>query len=350
MKSRNLLILLLVMSLVLVGGLSGCSQPSEEPSSGESDESSGETYEIRISHIASNTDPIHLGWEKFKETIEDKSDGRITVTILGNKQISNSNDEDAEKVQSNTVQMSSVPTYTLAALGSIDKYKLCDYPYLFKNDEEIYKIMDGEIGSELSQELIDKTGLKAYGAYSLGWVKISTNEKPIKAPEDLAGLKIRTTNSDLYMELIKSWGANATPVNYGELFTALQQGTVEGMVTTTGLYVSDRFYEVQDFMADVNPMAIVHVPVVNYEFYSSLPEDLQKVFDETMEIYLEEVRALEAKAEKDAIGQLREKGMEVTELTDDQKQVFMDAAAPILVDKADLVGADFIERIQNELK
>src|SRR6056297_2300623 len=164
MKSRNLLILLLVMSLVLVGGLSGCSQPSEEPSSGESDESSGETYEIRISHIASNTDPIHLGWEKFKETIEDKSDGRITVTILGNKQISNSNDEDAEKVQSNTVQMSSVPTYTLAALGSIDKYKLCDYPYLFKNDEEIYKIMDGEIGSELSQELIDKTGLKAYGA------------------------------------------------------------------------------------------------------------------------------------------------------------------------------------------
>jgi tripartite ATP-independent transporter DctP family solute receptor len=338
---------LLVIALLLTLVVSGCGQKKTAGDTGKVTDD--KVYEIKISHIASNTDPIHMGWEKFKEVIEEKSGGRIKVTIFGNKQLSNSNREDAEKVQNNIVQMSSVPTYTLAALAGIDQYKLCDYPYLFANDEEIYKIMDGEIGQELSQKLIEKAGIKAYGAYSLGWVKISSNKQPIKSPEDLKGLKIRTTNSDLYMALIKSWGASPTPVNYGEVFTALQQGTVDGMVTTTGLYVSDRFYEVQKYMATVNPVAIVHVPVVNNSFYQSLPDDLKAVFDESMTEYLAAVREYEAEGERNAVAQLREKGMDVVELTPEQMKTFTTPALPIIDEQADLVGKDFIERIKAEL-
>jgi len=338
--------LLLVMILILALVISGCTK--KDAGNGEK-AADTKIYEVKISHLASLTDPIQKGFEKFKEIIEAKSNGRFKVTIYGNKQISGSDRENAEKVQNNIVQMGSVPTFTLAALGGINQYKVFDYPYLFKNDDDIYKVMDGPIGTELSQKLIEKTGIKGYGAYSLGWVKVASNKQPIKSPEDIKKLKIRTVKSDLYMALVDAWGANPTPVNYGEVFTALQQGVVDGMMTTTGLYVSDRFYEVQKYMATVNPVSIVHIPIVNNEFYESLPDDLKVIFDESIDEYLDAVRQYEAEGERNAIKQLREKGMDVVELNPEQLKTFSDPALSLMDEKADLVGKDFLDKVKAEL-
>jgi len=311
--------------------------------------SAEKVYEVKISHIAESEDAINLGWEKFKEIIESKSNGRIKVKIFGNKILSNSNREDAEKVQNNIVQMTSVPTYTLGAIAGIKKYSICDFPYLFLNDDEIYKVFDGPIGKELGNTLLNKIGVKPYGAYSLGWLKLANNIRPIEKPEDLSGLKIRTVQSDFYMDLINDWGGSATPMAYGEVFTGLQQGTVDGMVTTTSLYITDRFYEVLKYMTDVNALSIVHVPIVNYSWYKKLPADLQNIFDESMTEYLPYVRQLEAEAEKNAIKELRERGLEVIELTDTQREFFIKKVEHIIEDKADYVGVDFLERVKKEL-
>lgn len=338
-KISMFLVLVLALSLLMVG----CG--GQKPAANDT----GKVYEVKISHLASATDQINLGFMKFKELVEAKSKGKIKVTIFHSKQISNSDRENAEKVQQNIVQMGSVPTFTLAALAAINEYQVFDYPFLFKNDAEIYKVMDGPVGADLGKMLMQKTGIKSYGTYSLGWVKITSNKKSINKPDDIKGAKIRTTNSDLYMELVKSLGGSPTPMAYGEVFTGLQQGVVDGMMTTTGLFVSDRFYEVVKYMADVNPFSIVHVIIVNNSFYESLPSDLKAVWDECMKEYTVYIRQLEDQGEKDAIKALREKGMQVTELTPEEKKAFVDLGTPIIDKKADLVGKEFLDKVKKAL-
>jgi len=353
-KKTSLLIsvLLIVTLLFTACGESKAPAKSESPANPTVTEGSatdGKVYELKISHIATTVDPIHLGWAYLKETLEKESNGRIKVTIFPNKQLSNSNNEDAEKVQNNIVQMSSVPTSSLAAIGDIKEYKVFDYPFLFENDEELYKVIDSDVGDMLSNKLIEKTGIKAYGGYSLGWCKISTNKGPVNSVADLKGQKIRTLSSDLHIELIKSLNANATPVNYGEVFTALQQGTVDGLMTTTGLYVSDKFYEVQKFMGCVDAVSLLHVPLLNNEWYEALPDDLKVIFDNSMVLYLGEVRKYEAEFDAKALQTLKDKGMEIKEYTTEEKQEFKDAAAYITDDKKDLAGIEIINKVKSIL-
>lgn len=308
-----------------------------------------DAVELKISHIATEVDPIHMGWSFLKKTLEEKSGGKIKVTIFPNKVLSNSNNEDVEKVQQNIVQMTSVPTSSLAAIGNIKEYKAFDYAYLLANNEETYKIIDGPIGRELSAVLEKKVGVKALGGYNLGWLVVSSNKAPIKSAADLKGQKIRTMNSDLQMEIIRAFGGNPVIVNYGELFTACQQGTVDGMMTSTGLYVSDRFYEVQKYMGAVNAAPLLHVPLVNGKWYNALSPELKKAFDESIPLYLTAVRQFEDDYEKAALAELKKRGMQISEYTPEEKKGFVDAAAYILKDKADIAGQDIIDRIKAQL-
>ena len=346
--------LLVSVLLIFVMLFTGCSNSSEtkapvEQKGNNKEVSNEKVYELKISHVATTTDPIHQGWSFLKETLESKSEGRIKVTIFPNKQLSNSNNEDAEKVQQNIVQMTSVPTSSLAAIGDIKEYKVFDYPYLFETNEDLYKVIDSEIGDSLSKKLIEKTGIKAVGAYSLGWCGISTNKGPINSPEDIKGQKIRTLSSDLHIALIKAFGGSATPINYGEVFTALQQGTVDGMMTTTGLYVSDKFYEVQDYLGTVNAVSLLHVPIVNNEWYESLPDDLKAIYDESIDLYLDEVRKYEEEFDAKALQTLKDVGMEVQEYTPEQKQAFIDATANVINENENIAGKEIIDQVKTKL-
>ncbi|WP_312094032.1 TRAP transporter substrate-binding protein [Aminipila sp.] len=342
MKKKTNLVLVLCLCVALIAGLAGCG-------SGGSKADGQEVYEISITHLASESDPIHQGWLLLKDTLEEKSDGRFKVTIYPNKQISNSDNENAEKVQQGICQVSSVPTSSLASLGSIKEYQIFDYPYLFESNEELYTVLDSDLAKTWSAKLNDATGVTAFGGYNLGWCKIGSNKKVINSPADLKGQKIRTMSSDLQMAIINSLGANATVVNYGELFTACQQGTVDGMMTSTGLFLSDRFYEVQKYLACTDALGLLHVPIVNTAWYESLPEDLKAVFDESMGIYLDGVRQYEEDYEAAALDKLKENGMQVREYTAEEIQSFKDATASVYTAKANVAGQDTIDAVKEIL-
>lgn len=344
MKKKTNLVLVLCLCVVLIASLVGCgSNSSASKTDGQ------EVYEISITHLASESDPINQGWLLLKDTLEKKSDGRFKVTIYPNKQISNSDNENAEKVQQGICQITSVPTSSLASLGSIKEYQIFDYPYLFESNEDLYTVLDSDLAKSWSDKLNAATGVKAFGGYNLGWCKIASNKKAINSPADLKGQKIRTMSSDLQMAIINSLGANATVVNYGELFTACQQGTVDGMMTSTGLYLSDRFYEVQKYLACTNAIGLLHVPIVNTAWYDSLPEDLRAIFDESMSIYLDGVRQYEEEYEITALDKLRENGMQVREYTDEELQAFKDATESVYTTKANVAGQETIDAVKKIL-
>jgi TRAP-type C4-dicarboxylate transport system substrate-binding protein len=156
-------------------------------------------------------------------------------------------------------------------------------------------------------------------------------------------------STDVQMAFINALGANATPVNYGELYTACQQGTVDGLMTSVGLMVSDRFYEVNKYMICSEAMANVHIPLVNVSWYESLPDDLKTIFDESFDEYLTYERQLQADFCDKALDTMRSNGTTVVEMADSLRAEFESRTEKVYTDYPDAAGAGTVEAIRQVL-
>ena len=277
-------------------------------------------YTLKICHITSEQDPIHQGWSYLKDMLEERTDGRIKVEIFGNASIASSDVETAEKVQQNICQMTSGPAYAAAALGNVPELKIFDYPYLFGNYDELYKMLDSDLFQEWAANLENQTGVALLGGYTLGWNAIMDGKKELNSYSDLSGLKIRTMSTDLQMAFINALGASATPIAYGETYTACQQGTVDGLMTSIGLMVSDRFYEVNDYLYAPEAFANVHVIEINKQWYDSLPDDLREIFDECFVEYQAFERSAQEEYVANALNTIEEQGVGVVIASDSEKE------------------------------
>lgn len=348
MKKRMLFLVMALCLTLVVGTFTSCRASDDEVGSSNG----GDKYTFIIANLAAEDDPLNVSYRYFKEQLESASDGRIEVEIHANKAISNSDEEQAEMVRAGTIQMTTCPTYTLSAINSdLKQYYIYDLPYMFQSDEDIWNYSDSEIGDQMAADLLEKTGnIKNYGCFGIGWVKIMTGKDAINKPEDLKGLKIRTTSSQFYMGVAEELGATATSVAYGEAYTALQQGTVDGIMTATSLLYSDKFYEIQKSVACIDPFQITHSIIVDNSWYEALPDDLKKIFDECMGDYKAKVRKLEQQAEIDSKKAMADAGLNVCEYTDEQKEAFVDLCLPLQNELADLVGGkDVIKETQEWL-
>ncbi|MDR1741769.1 MAG: TRAP transporter substrate-binding protein [Synergistaceae bacterium] len=327
---KGFLVLALAAAVLVCGGCSVTAWAAEK------------AYDVKISHIVPETDVIHTAYLELKDYLETKSDGRFKVTIYPNRQLSNSNAEDAEKIMANIVQIAAAPTSVLAGSGNIPEYKVFDYPYLFGSSDELYYALDHGLNKYLSDKLQAKAGIRVMSAVNGGWCPISLKKGPLDSPADLKGKKIRILNSDMYMEIMKAFGAVGTPIAYGETYTAMQQGTVDGVTTNFPNWLTERYYEVQSIIGMMNPFAIIHMTMVSDIFYSSLPDDLRVIFDEGMARYDARMRELRAQEALDTMVKLKTL-MTVREYSPEELQVFKDATAYIIKDKAGLAGQEVID-------
>lgn len=312
MKNK-LLIGVLLVSLVLVGSLSGCSKEEVNLDTGQLDE---EVYEFSIAHLQSAGSAGADAFIYLGEILEERTEGRIKVNIFADKSMAGGDTELGEIVRQNTVQCVPVPTHTLAAIADIPEYKIFELPYLFTSWEEIYQVLDSDLAAGWSKQLEEDAGLVVYEGLVKGWLSIGSKKGPIEKPEDLQNIKIRTMSTDMQMGLIESFYANPTIVSYGELYTAQQQGTVDGILTATSLYYTDKFGEVIDYLSVLRATAHFHMPVVNKEWLDSLPEDLKAIFDDCMKDYVVKARKLEKEADSEMKNLLQsEMNVQVKEYT-----------------------------------
>ena len=342
-KKLRVFAFVLCMTLILSLGLTGCGGSGSGAGGNENggDGGSGETYTFKIVNLAAEQDPLNVSYRYLEEQLEEKSEGRIQVEIYANKAISNSDEEQAEMIRSDMAQMTTCPSYIMAAMNSeLKQFYIFDIPYLFRTADDIYAYGDSEIGMDMRADLLEKTGnIKAYGPFGIGWVKIMSNKSSVEDPATaFKGQKIRTTSSEFYMGVASALGGTPTPISYGEAYTALQQKTVDGIMTSTSLLQSDRFYEVQSSMACIDPYQITHYPIISNSWYESLPDDLKTVFDGCMEEYVGYVRDLEEQAEVDAIKFIADQGVNVAQYDEAQMQVLIDLCKPMWDSKASLVG------------
>ena len=174
--------------------------------------------------------------------------------------------------------------------------------------------------------------------------------RPVKEPKDLEGLSIRSATAQIQMDSIEEMGANPTPMAFGEVFTAIQQGAVDGLSSTPDLIYSDKFYEAAPYLTLTDHIIIVHVLMANREFFEQLPEDIQGYVLEAAKEAVEYGWELERKHHENALESLKEEGVEVIELTPEMKEKFIEVTKPAIDKNIDVAGKEFFENAEAEME
>lgn len=297
-------------------------------------------YVIKVGYILPENQSDHIIMrDVFKKDIEEKSGGRISVELYPNAQLGGDR-ELIESVQLGTVQVAIPATSALA--GFDKRFQVFDLPFLFKSKETAFKALDGELGKTVD-ELLKPLGMRNLGYGENGYRHITNSRGPIHKPEDLKGIKLRTMENPLHLAFFKMLGANPTPMSFGELYTALQQGTVDGQENPVVLVYTSKFYEVQKFYSLTGHVYSATMLVANDDFFASMPEDLWKIVEDAGKRYVVEQRALAEVQEQEFLEELKKTGLQINELTPEEKQLFIDATLPAYDQFKDIIGAELVE-------
>ena len=319
MKKKSILIVSMLLALSIF--VTGCGGSSSNGNGG----GSGDVITLRVSHVLPEAHPTHTTLaDIFKPQVEENSGGRIKVEIYPNAQLG-SDRQAIESVSLGSLEMT-VPGGPVVS-GFYEEYMVFDLPFLFTSREAGYAAWDGELGQQLSE------GLKAQNIINLGYGEngfrhVTNNRGPINTPADMTGLKIRTMENPLHVAAFTGMGANPTPIAFGELFTALQQGTVDAQETPAAIIHSNKFFEVQDYMSLTGHLFTNCPYFINMDFYEGLDEDLQKVIADAVDATIAVQRVVLTEEEQTYIEELKELGLEVNEISPENLLLFAEAAQP----------------------
>ncbi|TCO76917.1 TRAP transporter substrate-binding protein [Marinisporobacter balticus] len=318
MKKRlmKVLALGLVMALSL-GILAGCGAKKEEVA----EQKEEKKFVFKLGHAADEENTWHKGAVKFAELVKEKSNGRIEVKVYPNEQLGNEMDN-ITGVQAGTADMV-ISGETLQNWAP--KVGAMAIPYAIKDSETLQNIVNGEIGQEIEKEIIDKAGLRPLFWYERG-PRYLTSNRPITTPDELNGMIVRVPNVPVFVKAWEALGAKPTPMAFSEVFTGLQQGTVEGQENPLALINSAGFYEVQKYVNKTAHVRSWIYVLMGEKQWESLPEDLQVVVMEAAkeaqayehELFLEQEEALATT--------LQERGMNFVDVDQDAFRTKVEAS------------------------
>ncbi len=269
--------------------------------------------------------PAHGDALTFKSLVESGSNGRIKVEIYPGAQLGSERDL-LEGVHMGTIEMCNVSEGSVA--GFFPDILVLSIPYLFDSAPQAWKVLDGPFGQDLMEEMRKATGIRCLTITENGFRNFTTDVRLIKKPEDLKGLKIRTMENPAHMEMVKALGAEATPIPWGELYTALQQGVVDGQENPISLIISGKLYEVQKYITLDGHLYSIDFIFMNDAFFNELPSDLQQLVLTSAEISGVVHRGLQQYSSAVGIEELLKQGVEIYVPTPEELQAFRDATQP----------------------
>lgn len=321
------LAILMVSSLAACGNSgSGNAAGSAAASGSAAGSASGETYTLVVgSTVQDDSASGKALIEYFKPYVEEHSNGRIQVEVQNNS-VLGSDRELYEALQLNTVQCSFGPLSTLA---NFDKnFSVCDLPYLFADKDTAYSSLDGDFGAALAKNL-PSVGMRLLAYGENAFRNISNNVRPINTLEDLKGMKIRVMESNVNIATYSALGCNPTPMAFSELYTALQQGTVDGQDNGVVLTYTSKLYEVQKYYTFTGHLYAANAMVFSEAFYQSLPQDLQQVLLDGSQYAMKNQRQLNTQMEDQLIETMKSSGLQVNNLSADETAKFKAATAGV---------------------
>ena len=262
--------------ILAAGLLAGCGNAGSNAADAGGKETGVEEKTFKLAHNMSEDHPVHIALEDFSKKVEEKSDGKMKVEIFANG-VLGAEKEVLEQLQGGAVDMTKVSAAALESFAP--EYAVFSLPYLFVSKDHFYKSMESEAVQKLYLANKDKkfVGLTYYDS---GARSFYTKDKAINKPEDLKGLKIRVQDSPTAIDMVKLLGGNATPMAYGEVYTALQAGVIDGAESNETALTTGKHGEVaKEFSINEHTM-IPDILVMSSTTWDSLSEEQQKILTE----------------------------------------------------------------------
>lgn len=330
------------------------SQDSQAPAADKSGAASGQDAELltAVDSMKSVTlkfgtnqaagSPALDGCNYWADLVAEKTGGKIKIEVYESNTLGSQADM-LDGLKMGTIDISYNSPATMSA--AVPSVAILDLPYIFQNREHAYKVLDGEIGEEIFKKAEEQEGYYVLASFEGGF-RQSINS--VHAIADLAGyskLKFRVPESKVYLGLYEKLGAIPTAMAMGELFTALQNGTVDGMESPIATIASNRYYEAAKYLTIDNHIYAANPILISKKVMDQFPEPVRQMLYDTCREACEWERARSAEEEEKLIGEMKAAGVEVTELSDDALQEIIETVKPMWDDFAGTVGADMIEKV-----
>jgi tripartite ATP-independent transporter DctP family solute receptor len=281
-------------------------------------------WNIKFGHDQPEKSPHHDGALFFKKLVEEGSNGEIAVKIFPS-QVLGTGLQMSEMVQAGALEILAIPTSNMQVLHP--PLQVLDLPFLFPNPEALFKILDSDFTDKLYKPLASRNVM------GLHWIvsgfKQFTGNFPIRKPDDFKGRKIRVMPAPIIREQFKALGASPVPIDFHELYNALQQGVVDGQENPLTTIVTMKFYEVQKYMTLSNHAFIAYVFVASKKFLDSLPGKYQKLIRESAKKAGVYERGLVVEREKGFLETIKKSGVTVIDLKPQDRQAFQKAVEPV---------------------
>lgn len=330
---KKLLSLLLILSLIL--GLAACApkEPAEKPAD--------EPIEIKFGHIYAPGHPYANAAEKIATLVSEKTDGKLKVTIYGAGQLGSEKDL-ADGIVAGTVDIAYVGPGELGKRFA--PISVFDAPFIFDDQEHGNKVVNGEIGERLYNQMSDEIGITALGSMYYGTRYVTTKDFPVNTPADLQGKKLRAPDMPLPTAVVRGMGAQPAPMAFSEVYLALQQGVVDGQENPIPTIYTNKFYEVQEYI-NLTGHTVAFTPIImSNAGLEKLPADLQatlkEVIQEVIPMEIEETVQFEI----DKLKEMEDNGMIVI---NPDKAAFVEAAKVIVAEFEEEWGSGLYEEIRN---
>jgi tripartite ATP-independent transporter DctP family solute receptor len=291
---------------------------------------------IKVGHGAAEAFHMHRALLKFEELVEAGSGGEIDVQIFPSSQMGPDR-EMIEGVQTGVLEMAIPPSSFFA--GWDPAFAVIELPYMYASKDIAFDVLDGSAGDGMLSR-VENQGLVGLGWLELGVRNVTNNVRPVATPEDLEGVKLRTMKVPAHVATFETLGANPTPMNFGEVYSALQQGVIDGQENPLAIITSQRFYEVQKYLSTTGHVFAVYMPVISKPFFESLSAEHQKLVRDSMAAARDHQAQLVASEDAAQLEQIRAAGVEVLELTAEQRQVFADKTESVRLQYREKVGAE----------
>lgn len=269
-------------------------------------------FNLKLGHAVNTTDGQHAAAVKMAELVKERTKGDVEITIFPANQLGN----DAAMI--NGVRGGTIDIVSSGASnynGIVANTAAMELPFVFRNAQHAYTVLDGPIGSNVLNELAPH-GLKGLAYWENGWRAFTNNKRPIKTPDDAKGLKIRSTGNPYHIQAFKLLGMNPSPMAIAELYTALETGTFDAQEHPINVTWSSKFYEVQKHLTISNHVYSPLVIVMNKAKFDSLPADYQKVVVDSARDAAKYQRELNASNAGKVVAELKKSGMQVVETVD----------------------------------
>lgn len=337
MKKKFKVVVVMISAFALLFSLASCGGNSNA----NKEYTAEDPLVLRLAHVENTEAIMHKAAEKFEKYVEEESDGVIQVELYPNAELGGEA-EVVEQILSDQVQI------TMASPVVLDTYDIrlafLDLPFIWDSFESMDQAMRNELG-DLFQSWAAESDFYMMGYQFDGAKGISNSKHQIKNVDDLKGLKIRVTESDLLINEMKALGANPTPLAFNDIYTGLQQGTIDGQLQSPMLTYVNKFYEVQDYYSNLEITQTNACIITHKSFMDSIPEELMSIIQEGSDTYLMDWQRENAvKASTEYLDKMEDAGVDVyRKLTDEQFNEFVKAVQPVYDHYSEVVGQDVMD-------